>query len=87
MRNAGLDEAQARIKTARRNINNLRYADDTTLTAENAEELTIIIDVVWASLEAQLVKNPPAMRETWVRSLGWEDPLEKGKATHSSSLA
>ena len=33
---------------------------------------------------AQLVKNPPAMRETWVWSLGWEDPLEKGKATHSS---
>ena len=33
---------------------------------------------------AQLVKNLPAMRETWVRSLGWEDPLEKGKATHSS---
>ena len=36
---------------------------------------------------AQLVKNPPAMRETWVQSLGWEDPLEKGKATHSSILA
>ena len=36
---------------------------------------------------AQLVKNPPAMRETWVRSLGWEDPLEKGKATYSSILA
>ena len=35
----------------------------------------------------QLVKNPPAMRETWVRSLVWEDPLEKGKATHSSILA
>ena len=35
---------------------------------------------------AQLVKNP-AMRETWVRSLGWEDPLEKGKGTHSSILA
>ena len=35
----------------------------------------------WASLVAQLVKNPPAMRETWVWSLGWEDPLEKGKAT------
>ena len=33
---------------------------------------------------AQLVKNLPAMRETWVRFLGWEDPLEKGKATHSS---
>ena len=36
---------------------------------------------------AQLVKNPPAMRETWVRPLGWEDPLEKGTATHSSILA
>ena len=35
----------------------------------------------------QLVKNPPAMRETWVRSLGWEDALDKGKATHSSILA
>ena len=41
----------------------------------------------WASLVAQLVKNPPAMQETWVRSQGWEDPLEKGKATHSSILA
>ena len=40
-----------------------------------------------SSLAAQLVKNPPAMRNTWVRSLGWEDPLEKGKATHSSFLA
>ena len=38
-------------------------------------------------LVAQLVKNPPTMRETWVRSLGWEDPLEKGKAAHSSILA
>ena len=36
---------------------------------------------------AQLVKNPPAMQETWVRSLGWEDPLEKRKAAHSSILA
>ena len=41
----------------------------------------------WASLVAQLVKNPPAMWETWVRSLGQEDPLEEGKATHSSILA
>ena len=40
-----------------------------------------------ASLVAQLVKNPPAMIKTWIRSLGWEDPLEKGKATHSSILA
>ena len=35
----------------------------------------------------QSVKNPPAMREIWVQSLGWEDPLEKGTATHSSMLA
>ena len=35
----------------------------------------------------QLVKNPPAMRETWVRSLGWEDPLENDMATHSNILA
>ena len=41
----------------------------------------------WASLVAQLVKNPPAIQETWVQSLGWEDPLEKGMATHSSTLA
>ena len=41
----------------------------------------------WASLVAQMVKNPPAMRETWVRFMGLEDPLEKGQATHSSILA
>ena len=40
-----------------------------------------------ASLVTQLAKNPSSMWETWVRSLGWEDPLEKGKATHSSMLA
>ena len=40
-----------------------------------------------ASLVAQLVKNPHAMQETWVQSLRWEDPLEKGKAAHSSILA
>ena len=42
---------------------------------------------VWASLVAQMVKNLPAIRETQVWSLGWEDPLEKGMATHSSILA
>ena len=41
----------------------------------------------WASLVAQLLKNPPAMKETWVRSLDWEDPLGEGKVTHSSILA
>ena len=42
---------------------------------------------IWASLVAQLVKNPPAMREAWVQVLGWDNPLKKGKATHSSILA
>jgi len=41
----------------------------------------------WASLVTQMAKNPPAMRETWVQSLGWEDPLEKEVATYSSILA
>ena len=41
----------------------------------------------WASLVAQMVGNVPAMQETQVQSLDWEDPLEKGKATHSSILA
>ena len=41
----------------------------------------------WGSLMAQLVKNLLAMQETWVQSLGWEGPLEEGKATHSSILA
>ena len=45
------------------------------------------LQLSWASLVAQLAKNPPAVRETWVQSLGWEDPLEKRKATHSSILA
>ena len=41
----------------------------------------------WPSLVAQMVKNLPAMRETWVQSLGWEDPLEEGMATYSNILA
>ena len=40
-----------------------------------------------SSLVAQMVKNPPAMQETWIQSLGWEDPLEEGMATDSSILA
>ena len=46
-----------------------------------------LVFFLWASLLAQLVKNPSAMWGTWVRSLGWEDSVEKGKATHSSILA
>ena len=49
------------------------------------ELLTALL--VWAPLVVQLVKNPPVMRQTWIQSLGWEDPLEKGTATHSSILA
>ena len=45
------------------------------------------VRVGWSSLVAQMVKTLPAMQETWVRSLGQEDPLEKGMATHSSILA
>ena len=51
------------------------------------EGIGYLLQYSWASLVAQLVKNLPAMQETWVRSLGWEDPLEKGKATHSSILS
>ena len=57
------------------------------LGRSSAGEYDNPIQYSWASLVAQLVKNPPAMRETWVRSLDWEDPLEKGMATHSSILA
>ena len=124
MRNAGLDEARAGIKIAGRNINNLRYADNTVLMEESEEELKSLLMKVkeesekgglklniqktnimanrwgnngngdrlfWgtprASLVAQRIKHLPAMQETWVQSLGWEDPLKKGKATHSSILA
>ena len=51
------------------------------------EEIGYPLQYSWASLVAQLVKNLPAVQEIWVQSLGWEDPLEKRKATHSSILA
>ena len=51
------------------------------------ERLGYPLQYSWSSLVAQLVKNPSAMWDTWVPSLGWKDPLEKGKATHSSILA
>ena len=58
-------------------------------TVNNAPESWInsMLESDGASLVAQLVKNSPAMRETWVQFLGWIDPLGKGKATHSSILA
>ena len=51
------------------------------------EGIGYLLQYSWASLVAQLVKNLPAMKETWVQLLGWKDSLEKGKATHSSTLA
>ena len=53
----------------------------------SGEGIGYLLQYSWASLVAQLVKDPPAMWEIWVRSLSWEDPLEKGMATHSSVLA
>ena len=86
MRNSGLEEAQAGRKIARRNINNLRYADDTTLMAESEEKLKSLLmkakkesekvgskfnlQKTRASLVAQMVKCLPAMWETWVQYLG-----------------
>ena len=51
------------------------------------EGIGYLLQYFWASLVVQMVKNPPAVRETGVRSLGWDDPLEEGIATHSSILA
>ena len=128
MQNGRLGELQAGIKVAGRNINNLRYANVTTLKAESkeplegeesekanlklnikkikimssspitswqieGEKLETVTDFlllgskVTGSLVARMVKNLPAMWETWVRALGLEEPLEKEMATHSSILA
>ena len=57
------------------------------VTCELRTTIWARFDVLWASLVAQTGEKLPAMRETWVQSLGWEDPLEKGTATHSSTLA
>ena len=57
------------------------------LARSTGEGIGYALQYSWASLADQLVKNPLAMQETWVRSLSWEDPLEEGMATHSSILA
>ena len=57
-------------------------------SGRSAEEgISYPLQYSWAFLVAQLVKNLPAMQKTWIQSLGWEDPLEKETATHSSILA
>ena len=65
MRNAGLEEAQAGIKIARRNINNLRYADDTTLMAESEEELKILLTKVKEESEKVGLKLNIQKRRSW----------------------
>ena len=57
------------------------------LERSTGEGISHSLNCSWDSLVAQLVKNLPAMRETWVQSLGWAEPLEEGMATHSSILA
>ena len=65
MRNAGLDEAQAGIKVARRNINNLRYADDTTLMAESEEELKSLLMKVKEESEKVDLNSAFRKRRSW----------------------
>ena len=81
MRNAGLDEAQARIKIPGRNINNLRYADDTTLMAENEEELkSLLMEVKEGSEKAGLklnIQKPKIMTSGSLTS--WQIDGEKQK--------
>ena len=81
MRNAGLEEAQARIKIAGRNVNNLRYADNTTLTTENEEELKSLL----MKVKALVTQSCLTLCHPLVTSL--PDPLEKGMVTHSNILA
>ena len=57
------------------------------LGRSTGERIGYQLQYSWAFLLAQTVKNLPAMRETWVQSLGWEDPLEESMATHASILA
>ena len=62
------------------------YRNTDIFSTEKVKNDTIKL-VFGASLMAQMVKNLPEMHETWIQSLGWEDPLEEGMATHSNSLA
>ena len=83
MRNAGLDEAQAGIKTAGRNINNLRYADDTTLMEESEEELTSLLMKVKEESGKAWLKTQQWPQD-WKRSVFVPIP-EKGNAKECSN--
>ena len=63
------------------------YMKEKFLSSDLLLNIDILSKYKSVTLVAQLVKNLPAVRETWVRSLGWENPLEKGMSTHSSILA
>ena len=67
--------------------NTLQWQDIGGREARGAGVVILLVSSLWASLIAQLVKNLPALQEILVYFLGWEDPLEKGKATHFSMLA
>ena len=76
------------IKNLPANVREIRDMGSTPGSGRSAGEgIGYLLQYSWGSLVAQLVKNLPAMWETWAQSLGWEDPLEKGMATHSSILA
>ena len=85
MRNTGLEEAQAGIKIARRNINNLRYADDTTLMAESEEELNSLLmkeesEKVSLKLNIQKTENCPRLRESNAgleEATGWNQDCQE----------
>ena len=68
------------------NVHVEKWLNSVCLKGFQNDHLMAIL-LFWASLVAQLVKNPPTVWETWVLSLGWEDPLEKGMATHTSIWA
>ena len=80
-----MNNTMTEMKNTLVQINRITEAEEWISNLE--ERIVEITAAIWASLVAHLVKNLPAMRETWVRSLGWEDPLEKEKAPHSSILA
>ena len=61
--------------------------DSLAVSPKGRPRVTLRSAIPWASLVAEAVKNLPAMLETWLQSLGWKDPLEKGMATYSSILA
>ena len=69
------------------NIENTKVRQHSLCSLQSSYSSAYFLYNVWVSLMAQTVKNLPAMRETWVWSLGWEDSLEKGMAAHSSVLA